>query len=57
MCRLVQALAAAIPGARTREIAGAGHAAPFDAPSNFVELVAESIVTAASSAARRAAAG
>jgi pimeloyl-ACP methyl ester carboxylesterase len=57
MCRLVQALAAAIPGASTREIAGAGHAAPFDAPSNFVELVAESIVTDAPSAAQRAAAG
>jgi pimeloyl-ACP methyl ester carboxylesterase len=41
MVRLVQALAAAIPTAQTRQIAGAGHAAPFDATGNFVELVAE----------------
>jgi pimeloyl-ACP methyl ester carboxylesterase len=43
MVRLVRALALAIPGARTREIEGAGHAAPFDATSNFVELVADAI--------------
>jgi pimeloyl-ACP methyl ester carboxylesterase len=43
MARLVRALALAIPGARTREIKGAGHAAPFDATSNFVELIAEAI--------------
>jgi pimeloyl-ACP methyl ester carboxylesterase len=45
MVRLVQALAAAIPTAQTRQIAGAGHAAPFDATDNFVELVAEFVVS------------
>jgi 3-oxoadipate enol-lactonase len=44
MASLVRALASAIPGARMREIQGAGHAAPFDAASNFVELVAESML-------------
>jgi pimeloyl-ACP methyl ester carboxylesterase len=43
MARLVRALASAIPGARTREIAGAGHAAPFDATNAFVGLIAETI--------------
>ena len=43
MCRLVRSLAAAIPTARTRRIEGAGHAAPFDAPSNFVQAVADTI--------------
>ena len=43
MARLVRALSLAIPGARTREIEGAGHAAPFDATDNFVELIAETI--------------
>jgi pimeloyl-ACP methyl ester carboxylesterase len=43
MARLVRALAMAIPGARTREIEGAGHAAPFDAPGNFVEVIAEAV--------------
>jgi pimeloyl-ACP methyl ester carboxylesterase len=41
MRRLVQLLAAAIPGAKARAIEGAGHAAPFDAPASFVQLVAE----------------
>lgn len=41
MARLVRALAAAIPGARTHCIDGAGHAAPFDAPGEFVQLIAE----------------
>lgn len=41
MARLVRALTATMPGGRTREIEGAGHAAPFDAPQKFVELVAE----------------
>jgi 3-oxoadipate enol-lactonase len=45
MVRLVRALAAAIPTARTHEIAGAGHAAPFDATSNFVQLVAGAITS------------
>jgi pimeloyl-ACP methyl ester carboxylesterase len=43
MSRLVRALASAMPAATAREIEGAGHAAPFDATSNFVELIAETI--------------
>jgi pimeloyl-ACP methyl ester carboxylesterase len=43
MVRLVRSLAAAIPGARAHRIDGAGHAAPFDAPANFVELIADTI--------------
>jgi len=43
--RLVRSLAAAIPAATTREIDGAGHAAPFDATTNFVRLIADSITT------------
>ena len=45
MKRLVGSLAAAIPTARTHEIAEAGHAAPFDAPTNFVQLIADSITS------------
>jgi 3-oxoadipate enol-lactonase len=41
MFRLVRSLAAAIPTARTHRIEGAGHAAPFDAPTNFVQLIAD----------------
>jgi pimeloyl-ACP methyl ester carboxylesterase len=41
MFRLVRSLAAAIPTARTHRIEGAGHAAPFDATSNFVQLIAD----------------
>lgn len=47
MFRLTRALAAAIPTARMRRIEGAGHAAPFDAPSNFVQLVASAITSRA----------
>ena len=43
MFRLVRALASAIPAARTHRIEGAGHAAPFDATANFVELIAGTI--------------
>jgi pimeloyl-ACP methyl ester carboxylesterase len=43
MVRLVQSLASAIPTATTREIDGAGHAAPFDATTNFVQLIADAI--------------
>jgi pimeloyl-ACP methyl ester carboxylesterase len=43
MARLVRSLAAAIPTARTQRIEGAGHAAPFDATSNFVGLIADTI--------------
>ena len=45
MGRLVRSLAAAIPTARTHEVIGAGHAAPFDATSAFVQLVAGAITT------------
>jgi len=41
MRALVRSLAAAIPTASIRGIDGAGHAAPFDAPTNFVQLIAE----------------
>ena len=40
MFRLVRLLAAAIPTAKTQQLEGAGHAAPFDAPTNFVQLIA-----------------
>jgi pimeloyl-ACP methyl ester carboxylesterase len=43
MKRLVGSLAAAIPTATTREIAGAGHAAPFDATTGFVQVIADAI--------------
>lgn len=41
--RLTRSLAAATPTATTQRIEGAGHAAPFDATSNFVQLIAETI--------------
>jgi 3-oxoadipate enol-lactonase len=44
MVGLVRALAASIPTARTQLVEGAGHAAPFDATTNFVQLVADSMV-------------
>jgi pimeloyl-ACP methyl ester carboxylesterase len=43
MFRLVRSLAAAIPTARAHRIEGAGHAAPFDATANFVQLIADTI--------------
>jgi pimeloyl-ACP methyl ester carboxylesterase len=43
MIRLVRALAGAIPTARARQIDGAGHAAPFDATANFVQVVADAV--------------
>jgi pimeloyl-ACP methyl ester carboxylesterase len=43
MFRLVRLLAAAIPTARAQRIEGAGHAAPFDATNNFVQLIAGTI--------------
>ena len=45
MKRLVGSLAAAIPTATTCEIPGAGHAAPFDATSNFVQVIADNITS------------
>jgi pimeloyl-ACP methyl ester carboxylesterase len=43
MGRLVRLLAAAIPTAITEQVEGAGHAAPFDATGEFVQLVADGI--------------
>ena len=43
MCRLVRSLAAALPTAEVREIEAAGHAVLFDAPTRFVQLVADTI--------------
>jgi pimeloyl-ACP methyl ester carboxylesterase len=43
MVGLVRSLTAAIPTARTQRIEGAGHAAPFDATTNFVQLIADTI--------------
>jgi pimeloyl-ACP methyl ester carboxylesterase len=40
MAFFAESLATAIPTASTHRIEGAGHAAPFDATSNFVELIA-----------------
>ena len=45
MKSLVRLLAAAIPAARTQQIKGAGHAAPFDATTNFVQLIADTITS------------
>jgi pimeloyl-ACP methyl ester carboxylesterase len=47
MVRLVRALAGAIPTARTHRIEGAGHAAPFDATTNFVRLIGDTITCCA----------
>ena len=41
--RCTRSLAAAISGARTHRIAGAGHAAAFDATTNFVGLIADTM--------------
>ncbi len=41
--RLTRSLAAAIPTARTHQIDGAGHAAPFDATPNFVQPITDTI--------------
>jgi pimeloyl-ACP methyl ester carboxylesterase len=43
MARLVRSLAAAIPAARTHQIDEAGHAAPFDATQNFVQVIADAV--------------
>ena len=40
---LTRSLASVIPTARTHQIDGAGHAAPFDATASFVQLIAETI--------------
>ena len=43
MSRLVRWLAVAIPTARTHRIDGAGHAAPFDATANFVQVIVDAV--------------
>ena len=43
MLRLVRSLAFAIPSGTVRRIEGAGHAAPFDAPANFVQVIADAV--------------
>jgi len=50
MSAFAEGLASAIPGARTHRIEGAGHAAPFDATANFVELIADSVAASAAAA-------
>ena len=50
---LVTSLAAAIPTATTREIAGAGHAAAFDAPDAFVRLIAGAVADGRGTSAAR----
>jgi len=51
MVRLVRSLAAAVPDATTRQIEGAGHAAPFDATANFVAVVADTVIATAQTGA------
>lgn len=43
MFRLIRSLASAIPNSRTHRIEGAGHAAPFDSPRNFVQVIADTV--------------
>jgi pimeloyl-ACP methyl ester carboxylesterase len=43
MVTLTRSLASAIPGARTQVVDEAAHAAPFDAPTDFVDLIADTI--------------
>jgi pimeloyl-ACP methyl ester carboxylesterase len=43
MSALVRSLATAIPTGSTQQIEGSGHAAPFDATANFVQVIASAI--------------
>jgi pimeloyl-ACP methyl ester carboxylesterase len=45
MVRLTRSLASAIPTARVEVIEGAAHAAPFDATTSFVRLIADTIAS------------
>jgi pimeloyl-ACP methyl ester carboxylesterase len=45
IARLVRSLAAAIPTATARRIEGAGHAAAFDAPADFAQVIADAVAT------------
>jgi pimeloyl-ACP methyl ester carboxylesterase len=53
MARRTRSLAAAIRAARTHRIEGAAHAAPFDATTDFVQLIAGTIATSDGAASRR----
>jgi pimeloyl-ACP methyl ester carboxylesterase len=46
MMRVTRRLASAIPAATFRQINEAGHAAPFDAPTNFASLITSLIGSA-----------
>jgi pimeloyl-ACP methyl ester carboxylesterase len=48
MLRDVRALAAAIPTARPQRIEGSGHAAPFDATADFVQLIGGAVAASRS---------
>ena len=52
MVQLVRSVAAAIPGARAHRIEGAGHAAPFDSPANFVQVIADAVASVEATASR-----
>ena len=43
MVRCTRSFVAAIPGARMHRIEGAAHAAPFDAPDEFVQLISDTM--------------
>ena len=43
MARVTRSLARAIPTAKVSEIQGAGHAAAFDAPTSFVQVILDAI--------------
>jgi pimeloyl-ACP methyl ester carboxylesterase len=45
MVGLTRSLASAIPTGRTEVIEGAAHAAPFDATTNFVRLIADTVAS------------
>lgn len=45
MHRYTRSLASAIPTSRMHRIEGAGHAAPFDATANFVQLIADTLAS------------
>jgi pimeloyl-ACP methyl ester carboxylesterase len=47
MVRVTRKLAAAIATASFREIEGAGHAAPFDAPDNLARVIEEATAASA----------
>ncbi|WP_083906336.1 hypothetical protein [Mycobacterium sp. JS623] len=43
MARVTRSLAATMPNSAVVSIEGAGHAAPFDAPANFVAVITEAL--------------